>query len=173
MGTIKGMSFESIFKHKKWGTNFFYKELKKIYSELPDLKDLVKIYSEYQLSILNPNAEGKKYLEIERKLNFPQTKELIREYWVDQEPLRKRDAYMWYKILSNQIHAVVFFEGYEARTIDLQLLGFLLILHWEFLSSIKEELSKNSQAEIDKFIQEIKKESNNFISEWRIKKKLI
>lgn len=152
---------------------FWHKNLQILEANLSDLKELIKNYTECQLSILNPNNKNKQYFKIEKILNFPETKKLINKYWVDQKPFQKRDAYMWYRILSNQIHASLLFEGHEAKTVDFQLLSFLIMLHWKFLYSIKEELSKNLQNEVDILIKKIKNESDNFTKSWRIRKNLI
>jgi len=149
---------------------FWHKDLQVLGTDLLDLEELIEKYIKCQLSILSPNDKGKQYLKIEKKLNFPGTKELINKYWIDQKPFKKRDAYMWYRILSNQIHASLLFEGYEVKTIDFQLLSFLIMLHWKFLYSVKEELSKNLQNEIDKEINNIKKNAKDFTEAWKIKK---
>lgn len=152
---------------------FCHKSLQILEVNLPDIEELIENYIECQRSILSPNDKGKQYLKIEKNLNFPETKELINKYWVDQKPFDKREAYMWYRILSNQIHVSLLFEGHEVKTIDFQLLSFLIMFHWKFLYSIKEELSKNLQNEVDILIKKIKDESNNFTESWKIRKNLI
>lgn len=149
---------------------FWYESLQSLEVELPNLEKLICDYTEYQLTIFNLNQSGRDYSNIDKQLKFPTTKELIKSYWNDEEPPSKIDAYMWYGILSNQIHSSLLYEGYEVKTIDFQLLGFLIMLHLKFLYSIKQELSENLKDEIDTLEKEIKKESNNFITSWKIKK---
>ena len=132
----------------------------------------MKWYTECQLSIFNPNVQCNKFLKIDEELQFPKTKKMIKEYWDDATPLSKREAYMWYRILSDQIHANLLFEGYEVATIDFQLLSFLIILHLKFLKSLKGICSSKLQKEIDDTINEIISYSEQFSKEWKIKKTL-
>lgn len=148
----------------------FYNELKKICPNILEFEKIVKNYLELQTSLLKPNQDGKDFLKMDYEFAFPGIVNLINNYWVDQKPFQKIEAYRWYRILSSQIHVSLLYEGHEVKTINFQILIFLMKLHLRFLSSVMLEMGLETRNEVTRVIEEIKREEVNFVSDWKLKR---